>query len=792
MDATSKSFRTLEFNKIVNMLISKAISPMGKAKAAEILPSVFLEEILQNQRETSQAVSMLYAKGALPLGGIKDIAPSLKRADMGGVLSIAELLYIGDFLYVCRKLKQYSQKDGKQPDYDLLDPMFENIQFPPRLESEITRCVLNELELSDDASPKLRDLRRNIRSSEARIGEQLQSIIHSQNYKNMLQDAVVTLRSGRYCVPVKHEHRSSFPGMIHDQSGTGATLFIEPMAVVQLNNKIKELKAQEEEEVQRILAELSDLVGNSAAILTASLNVITALDFAFAKGTLSLEMSATEPVFNAHGVVNLIKARHPLIDRDKVVPIHIYIGRDFNTLLITGPNTGGKTVSLKTIGLLTLMGQAGLHIPAADHSELAVFTDVFADIGDEQSIEQSLSTFSGHMTNIVHILANVTNNSLVLLDELGAGTDPTEGAALGIAIINHLHAIGVRSVITTHYSELKVFALTTEGIENAACEFDLATLRPTYRLLIGVPGKSNAFAVSRRLGLPEDIISAARDVLSHEDQRFEDVITDLEISKKSVAIEQERAEGYRLEAERLKADLENQKAKLAASRDKMMASAREEAFQVLAKAKEQADAIIREMVKIKSSGGGQKEMGQMRDELRGLLDSAGAELKNNHEVKRQKKPIKRELKVGDRVYVHSIDQTGSIITLPSGGKLNVQVGIMRVTVTVDDISLDDSPAEQTTSVSARKAGVSAKSAYVRPELDLRGKLVDEALEELDKYLDDAYLAGLGQVSIIHGKGTGALRNAVTNHLKRHAHVKSSRLGAFGEGENGVTIIELRK
>lgn len=615
----------------------------------------------------------------------------------------------------------------------------------------------------------------------------------------MLQDQVVTIRNQRYCVPVKQEYRSSFPGMIHDQSATGATIFIEPMAVVEMNNQLKECQVQEIAEIEKILKELSGLVMEHLDVLEANLSLLTQLDFIFAKGQLSLSMQGTEPTFNQEGYLYIKKARHPLLDPEKVVPIDIYLGKDFTTLVITGPNTGGKTVSLKTLGLFTLMGQSGLHIPAFDGSELSVFEEVFADIGDEQSIEQSLSTFSSHMTNIVQILEKVTENSLVLFDELGAGTDPTEGAALAMSILQYLHQRQIRTVATTHYSELKVYALSTEGVENASCEFDVNTLRPTYRLLIGVPGKSNAFAISRRLGLPEYIINDAKEFLAHEDVRFEDVITDLEISKKTVRLEQEKAEEYRKEVERLKIQIEEQKRKIQQQKDKILQQAREEARQQLQEAKDEADRIIQEMRKIAKENQlalSQKELEEGRTQLRKKLGEVEGELAQRAFVKTSYKKPLTNVQPGQEVFLIAFNQRASVLSQPDDkGEVMVQAGIIKMKVHISQLTLPDRPKEDKKkgSYGIRTAGVKAgKSKNISTEIDVRGQMVEEAIENVDKYLDDVYLSKLPQVTIIHGKGTGALRQAIQQHLRRHPLVKSYRLGNFGEGETGVTVVEMKE
>lgn len=786
----NKALNTLEFNKIKDMLIGKAASALGKRLANELVPSTDIEEIRLSQSETATAVSMIMKKGSLVLGGLRDLSDSLKRVNVGGILSIDELIAVGDFLYCARKAKGYSESESKNDDFTVLMKYFNEIICVQELERDIERCIVDGKEISDDASPALRDIRRNIRSANDRIKEHLNGIIHSAAYKNMLQDAVITIRNDRYCVPVKSEYKNSFSGMVHDQSATGATVFIEPMSVVQLNNKIKELKGAERKEIDKILAKLSEKVYENSGIIAADMDILAQLDFIFAKAELAVSMKATEPRFNVHGYINIKKARHPLLDSKTVVPTDIYLGKDFTTLLITGPNTGGKTVSLKTIGLFTLMGQSGLHIPAFDNSELAVFEDVFADIGDEQSIEQSLSTFSSHMTNIVRILDNVTNNSLVLIDELGAGTDPTEGAALAIAIIQYLHALGVRTAVTTHYSELKVFALTAQGVENASCEFDVETLRPTYRLLIGVPGKSNAFAISQRLGLPEYIINEAKEVLSHEDVRFEDVITELEISKKAVALEQEKAEQYRKEAQKLRHDAENQKQKLEKQREKIIHEAQDEARRLVSDAKDEADAIVKEIRKLQKEGANLDKIDSKRKKLKEKLTSMESSAGTRNSAAH---PVPKELHVGDRVYIHSLAQSGTVTAAPdSSGNVMIKTGIMKVKIGIEDLSLDTTEEKPKQQVKKYASGFkNNKAKNISPQVDLRGLMALEAIDKLDKYLDDAYLAGLAQVTIIHGKGTGALRSAVQDYLRTNRRVKSYRAGLYGEGEAGVTIAELK-
>lgn len=786
----NKALITLEFNKIKDMLRSKAASALGKALVDDLQPSSDIEEIKLWQRETATAVSMVMKKGSLVLGGLRDLTDSIKRVNVGGILSIDELIAAGDFLYCARKAKDYSQSESKNDDFETLMTYFNGIICVPELEREIERCIVDGKEISDDASPALHSIRRNIRSANDRIRDQLNSIIHSPTYKNMLQDSVITIRNDRYCVPVKQEYKNSFSGMIHDQSATGATVFMEPMSVVQLNNKIKELHSEEKKEIDRILAKLSENVYEHSGSIAADMDILAKLDFIFAKAELAITMKATEPKLNTRGYINIKKARHPLLDSKSVVPTDIYLGKDFTTLLITGPNTGGKTVSLKTIGLFTLMGQSGLHISAFDNSELAVFEEVFADIGDEQSIEQSLSTFSSHMSNIVRILDNVTNNSLVLLDELGAGTDPTEGAALAIAIIQYLHDLGVRTAVTTHYSELKVYALTADGVENASCEFDVETLRPTYRLLIGVPGKSNAFAISQRLGLPEYIINQAKEVLSHEDVRFEDVITELEISKKAVETEKERAEEYRREAQRLRSEAEKQKQKLEKQRERILNEAREEARRTVSDAKDEADAIVKEIRKLQRDGANLNKIDDKRRQLKQKLTSMEPQSVRSS----AEHVVPKDLKVGDRVYIHSLGQSGVVTSPPdNSGNVMIKTGIMRVKIGIEDLSLDNTKQQQPKQQSKRYSGGfrNTKAKDISPEVDLRGMMALEAIDKLDKYLDDAYLAGLERVTIIHGKGTGALRSAVQEYLRTNSHIKSYRAGLYGEGEAGVTIAELK-
>ncbi|MCL2286700.1 MAG: endonuclease MutS2 [Firmicutes bacterium] len=789
-----KALSTLEYPAIIEMLQSRAASPMGKQLAQDLIPMTYISDIKRAQNETSAALEIILLKGSLPLGGIGDIRPALANAAIGGTLSAEVLLQVAESLYVCRKLINYGKKQGRQGNEQEEEPSciaqyFEGITLIDSLENEINRCIKPSGEVADNASPKLADIRRSIRVAHDKIRDHLQGVIQSASYKNMLQDAIVTLRGDRFCVPVKAEYRGSFPGMVHDQSSTGATVFMEPLSVVELNNKIKNLHFEEKREEERILLKLSGLVAANGDIFAANIEQITYLDFIFAKGELSLAMKATEPTFNSRRFTHIRKGRHPLLNPDTVVPTEIYLGGEFSMLLITGPNTGGKTVSLKTLGLLTCMGQAGLHIPAEENSELAVFDDVFADIGDEQSIAQSLSTFSSHMKNIVGILDGLSHNALVLLDELGAGTDPTEGAALAIAILQYLRARQIRTVVTTHYSELKLYALSMEGVENASCEFDVETLRPTYRLLIGIPGKSNAFAIAKRLGLSDEIIDEARAVLSQKDIRFEDVITDLEASKKAVLLEQERAQIYRREAEKLREDVAKQEEKLRTQKEKLMQQARQEALNIVQQARKEADEQITKMQK-QLQAASQKEIEeakrQVREGLAGLADGIGPVSE-----KPSRKPPEN-LRRGDKVFIHSMNQTATVSAPPnSNGEVQLQAGILKIKVHISDLTLEEEETSQKFTPKAGSGGSKMKSLYISTELDLRGMLPEEAVSAADKYLDDAFLASLANVTLIHGKGTGAVRNAIHALLKRHPHVKEYRLGKYGEGEAGVTVTTLK-
>ena len=791
-----KALKTLEYNKIIDKLTEFAGSALAKEMCRNLQPSTDLYEIQALQKETSDALSRIYQKGAVSFRGVRDIRGSIKRLEIGAIIGINELLSICSLLDVCSKVKAYSRND-RNPDFeDSLEAMFQALQPLTPVSSEIRRCIASEEELNDDASPALFKIRRSMRQINDKVHAQLQTMVNG-SARTYLQDAVVTMRNGRYCIPVKAEHRGQIPGMIHDQSSTGSTLFVEPMAVIKLNNDLRELELKEEKEIEMILATLSARCGEETEALRDDLDLLTKLDFIFARAQLSRSMNGTQPDFNEEGRILIKKGRHPLLDKKKVVPIDIQLGKDFELLIITGPNTGGKTVSLKTVGLFTLMGQAGLHIPAFDHSELSVFHEVFADIGDEQSIEQSLSTFSAHMTNTVSILKEADDRSLVLFDELGAGTDPTEGAALAIAILSNLHRRGSRVMATTHYSELKVFALSTPGVENGCCEFDVETLRPTYRLLIGVPGKSNAFAISQKLGLSQDIIEEAKTHLTKQDEDFEDLLADLE--QKRVTIEQERDQinSYKEEIRELKQRLESKQEKLDLSRDKILREANEQARNILQEAKDYADTTIRNFQKYgKAAGVSAKDMEKERGKLREKMSTVDKKLsaKNAAPKKSHKQLTAKDLHIGDSIKVLSLNLKGTVSTLPDAkGNLFVQMGILRSQVNIRDLEkLDDTVI---TGGNFSKTGSGkikmSKSASVSTEINLLGKTVDEAIMELDKYLDDAYIAHLPSVRIVHGKGTGALRKGVHNYLRRQKHVKSYRLGEFGEGDAGVTIVEFK-
>lgn len=787
-----KALKTLEYNKIINKLVELAGSRLGKDLCAALVPSNDINQIKIWQKETTHALSRILRSGSLGFYGLHDIRPSLKRLEIGSTLGAGELLHISSVLDATLRIKAYGTRDVSEDGADSLDPMFSTLSPLTPLNNEIKRCIISEEEIADDASPTLKSIRRSMKLTNDKIHEQLNSIVSSSNSRTMLQENIVTMRNGRYCIPVKQEYRSQFPGMIHDQSSSGSTIFVEPMAVVKLNNDLKELGIKEQEEIEKILAELSNLAGLQVEALAENITLLAKLDFIFARASLSKQMKGTEPIFNDKGILHIKKGRHPLIDPKNVVPIDITLGKEFNLLIITGPNTGGKTVSLKTVGLFTLLGQAGLHIPAFDGSELSVFEEVYADIGDEQSIEQSLSTFSSHMKNIVSILEKANYKSLVLFDELGAGTDPTEGAALAISVLSHLHGKQVRTMATTHYSELKIFALSTEGVSNASCEFDIETLRPTYRLLIGIPGKSNAFAISSKLGLPDYIIKDAENRIGKQDKSFEDVISDLEKSRLVIENDQQEISKSKKEIEELRRRLEDKNIKIDKAKEKILNDAQEQARVILQEAKDYADKTIKNFNKWSEDGGYRKDMENERGALREKLSQAESKLSIKNKAKTNKKNKPGDFKIGDAVHVISLGLNGTVSTLPNGkGDLFVQMGILRSQINISDLELIDEPV--ITGPNLNKTGSGkikmSKSATISPELNLIGKTVDEALSMLDKYLDDAYLSHLPQVTIIHGRGTGALKNAVHAYLKKTKYVKTYRIGSFGEGGQGVTVVE---
>lgn len=787
-----KVLHTLEFHKIIHALTELASSQPGKQLCSTLLPSSDLGEITQAQTETADALSRILKKGSPSFSGNRDIGYMVKGLEISASLSASELLRLASLLECTARLKAYGKKEREDEPADSLTERFELLTPLTQLANEIRRCIIEEDTFADDASPALFRIRKKQLAVNDKIHAQLTGMVNG-SCRTYLQDAVITMRNNRYCIPVKAEYKSQVPGMVHDQSSTGSTLFIEPAAVVSLNNQLKELFLQEQDEIEEILRTLSAMAAEHCDALLLNHQLLTQLDFIFAKGSLALAQNATRPLFNTEHRIRIRKGRHPLIDKKAVVPIDIHLGDDFDLLVITGPNTGGKTVSLKTVGLFTLMGQSGLHIPALDRSELSIFQEVYADIGDEQSIEQSLSTFSSHMTNTVRILEQADADSLCLFDELGAGTDPTEGAALAIAILDHLHTRGIRTMATTHYSELKVYALSTPYVENACCEFDVETLRPTYRLLIGIPGKSNAFAISSKLGLSDEIIEQARQQIDEEKESFEDLLSDLEHSRITIETEREEIAAYKQEIKALKEKLQEKQEKIEASRSKIMQEANEQAREILQEAKDIADETIRSFHKA-GAGASIKELEQARQKVRNKIseknDKLAVKKTDTHVI--SIKPA--QLKKGDAVKVVSMGLKGTVSSLPDKkGNLFVQCGIIRSQVNISDLVLIDEATITAPSLQRTNTGKirMSKSTAISTELNLLGKTVDEALAALDKYLDDAYLAHLPSVRIVHGKGTGALRAAVHKQLKRMKNVSEFRLGEFGEGDAGVTIVTFK-
>lgn len=791
----TKVLTTLEYTKIIDLLTEKADSEPGKKLCRELVPSTDLSAIRTAQRETKDALARLFRIGSTSFGSNRDLGFSIRSLEIGSSLSMSELLKLASFLDNVNRIKTYGKKEREDLPNDSLDAYFEGLTPMTQLANEINRCILSEEEMADDASPRLKSIRRSKLSTNEKIHSQLTSMVNGA-YRTFLQDAVITMRDNRYCIPVKAEYKSQVSGMVHDQSSTGSTFFIEPAAVVNLNNQLKELDLQEQEEIEVILGDLSSQAAVHTSELAADQKIMTTLDFIFAKAKLAMEQNATEPIFNTEHYIQIRKGRHPLLDKKKAVPIDVRLGKDFDLLVITGPNTGGKTVSLKTVGLFTLMGQAGLHIPALDRSELSIFSEVYADIGDEQSIEQSLSTFSSHMTRVVHILQHADADSLCLFDELGAGTDPTEGAALAIAILNYLHDRGIRTMATTHYSELKIYALSTNFVENACCEFDVETLRPTYRLLIGIPGKSNAFAISSKLGLSDEIINAAKEQISKEDESFEDVIADLEQSRVTIEKEQQEIADYKERIRTLQEQLQKKNEKIDQAKDKILRDANEKARAILQEAKDIADETIRDFNKAGASAD-IKELEKKRQKVRDKINEKNGKLalgNNQKKPANQKTVDPKKLKKGDSVKIISMNLKGIVNTLPDAkGNLFVQCGIMRMQTNINDLvpvkeETITAPALQRTNTGKLKM---SKSFSVSSEINLLGCTVDEAIAKLDKYLDDAYLAHLPSVRVVHGKGTGALRSAVQSHLKRLKYVKEYRLGEYGEGDAGVTIVTFK-
>lgn len=791
-----KVLHILEYDKIINMLIPFASSSQAKEMCKSLIPSTDLVEIREWQAQTRDSLSRIYKRGSLSFSGLIDIRPSLKLLEIGSTLDAKELLNIASLLALTEQVQEYGSTEDEELIGDSLQPLFDSLCPVHSLLFEIRRCIASEEEMNDDASAKLKEIRRNKKLTNQSIHSKLQSIVNSQSNKGLLQDSIVTMRNGRYCIPVKQEYRNSFPGMIHDQSSTGSTLFIEPMSVVQLNNQLKELEIQELAEIDRILTLLSDQAGFEKENLYDNYQLLAQLDFIFARGKFAKSYEGSEPVFNEDGIIEIKQGRHPLLDSKTVVPIYFQMGESYNMLIITGPNTGGKTVSLKTVGLFTLMGQAGLHIPAFEGSRLSVFEEVFADIGDEQSIEQSLSTFSSHMTNIVCILERANYRSLVLFDELCGGTDPQEGAALAISILTYLHDRQIPTMATTHYSELKGFALSEDGIENACCEFDVNTLTPTYKLLIGIPGKSNAFAISKKLGLSEVIIEHAKDQIDENVQDFEALLAELEKTKLEIEEERARIEAMKQEARELSDSLKQKKEDMKEKREEMLRKAREEAHEIVENAKTMADESIRKFHGWEKQTGKntnkkmeyeRSRLGKEMRDLESKLSYRGSGKKGTH--------LPGDFHVGDLVFVHTFSLEGTVKSLPNGkGDLMVQMGLLQSQVNIKDLEILEKPkpaAERPKRAVGGAKGLK-KAALIAPEINLLGKTVDEATAELDKYLDDAYLAGLTQVTVIHGKGTGALRKGVQNYLKRQKHVKSYRSGVFGEGEAGVTIVEFKE
>ena len=796
-----KVFQTLEFDKIIKILTGYASTEMGRNLCRKLTPMTKETDILNAQDHTQDALTRIYRRGSISFSGITDLKPSIARLNMKGSLGAGELLNIAKLLETVKNAAAYNSSEDDDMEADSLDEIFEALVPLNDLLREIRRCIISEEEISDDASSALKSIRRSMKQANQKIHNQLTAVVSASSNQDKLQDAIVTMRNGRYCISVKQAYRNSFPGMIHDQSASGNTLFIEPMSVVTLNNELKELEGREQAEIEKILSLLSEEASYAADDLARNQDLLVQLDFIFAKAKYAKDLDASRPIFREDGVINIKQGRHPLLDQKKVVPINVSLGQDFSMLIITGPNTGGKTVSLKTVGLLTLMGQAGLHIPAFQGSSLGIFREVFADIGDEQSIEQNLSTFSSHMTNIVSIIQQAYKDSLVLLDELCGGTDPIEGAALAISILTDLHDRGIKTMATTHYSELKMFALSTDDIENASCEFDVETLSPTYRLMIGIPGKSNAFAISRKLGLDEHIIEGASGQIDESVKDFETILADLEKSKQTIEQEQEEILAYRKEIESLRRSLKARQDNIKEKREKTLRNAREEAQRILQEAKDVADQTIREYNQLKkqTNKDTNKKMEHMRSDLRGRMNKLENQMTSRKKKRSGKRHDAGDFHVGDEVYVSSLSLNGTVQTLPNAkGDLYVQMGMMRSLVNIRDLEITKTAKEvkrenQRNENRGRARTAMNKSATIKPEINVMGMTVDEAIAELDKYIDDACLANLAQITVVHGKGTGALRKGLHNYfktLKKQKRISGYRDGEYGEGDLGVTVVTL--
>ena len=788
-----KSLKSLEYTKIIEQLSAHGISPMGKDLARNLKPTTDFEEVQLRQKETEEAVQVLLKNSGIPLEGLGEVERLIKKTAIGSYLDPGELLVVLEFLRVSKRMKVFIKREKEEAHLTapILSALIREIETIPDIEQRIDRSILNESEVADEASAELRQIRRHLSQANDKVRSTLQNFITSSRNQTYLQDQIITLRQNRYVVPVKQEYRNQVKGMIHDQSTSGATLFIEPMAVVELNNKLKQLKLAEEQEIERILREISNDIALKANEILKNRDLLGRVDFIFAKGKLALAMEASSPKVNNQGYVNLKKARHPLLDPKEVVPTNIWIGKDFNILVITGPNTGGKTVSLKTLGLLSLMGQSGLQIPAESGTEITVFDHIFADIGDEQSIEQSLSTFSSHMTNIVEIFKNLTKNSLVLFDELGAGTDPTEGAALAMAILENLKSIGTKVVATTHYSELKQYALVHPEVENASVEFNVQTLRPTYRLSIGIPGKSNAFEISRKLGLSLEIIDLAKSLITQDNLQFEDVLQNIENNKSKIESEKIEIEGLKREMEALKQKYKEKLEKVENQKQKMVSQAKKEAQTLVKQAKAETEEIIDHLRSLEREPD-RKKVNQEIEKARVKLGNKTLEYKDSAEAVSEPKNHKppENLKPGERVKIISLNQEGHVLSPEDDkGEVQVQAGIMKVNINTSNL-MRLSSQEDKQSVKTSKM-IKSKSQNIRTEIDVRGKNLEEAIFDVDKYLDDSYIAGLAQVMIIHGVGTGVLKSGLNQMLKAHRHVQSYRGGKYGEGGAGVTIVDLK-